>query len=112
MTILDDINCSKDVKKLTLQQLEILAKEVREKILNTVFKNGGHLSSNLGVVDLIIAAHYVFDFPQDKFIFDVGHQCYAHKILTGRKDSFSTLRQKNGISGFPKFEVSEYDCAN
>ncbi|MEG2675981.1 MAG: 1-deoxy-D-xylulose-5-phosphate synthase, partial [Clostridia bacterium] len=112
MTILDDINCSKDVKKLTLQQLEILAKEVREKILNTVFKNGGHLSSNLGVVDLIIAAHYVFDFPQDKFIFDVGHQCYAHKILTGRKDSFSTLRQKNGISGFPKIEESEYDCAN
>lgn len=80
--------------------------------MSTVLKNGGHLSSNLGAIELTVALHYVFDLPEDKVIFDVGHQCYAHKLLTGRCDNFDTLRKKGGISGFPKREESEYDCYN
>lgn len=108
--ILDRIYASYDMKNLELEQLEDLCKEVREKILSTVSKNGGHLASNLGVVELTVALHYVFDFPQDKLVWDVGHQCYAHKLLTGRKDQFHTLRQYQGISGFPKREESPYDA--
>ncbi len=108
--ILDRIHGSNDVKKLDLEQLEGLCRELREEILSTVSKNGGHLASNLGVVELTAALHYVFDFPQDKLVWDVGHQCYAHKLLTGRKDQFPTLRQYKGISGFPKREESPYDA--
>ena len=82
--------------------LEELAAELRQRILQTVSRNGGHLSSNLGVVELTIALHRSFDFSRDQLIFDVGHQCYAHKLLTGRGDQFDTLRQYNGLTGFPR----------
>jgi 1-deoxy-D-xylulose-5-phosphate synthase len=109
MKVLDQINYSYDVKKLDLEELEILCHEMREMILSIVSKTGGHLASNLGVVELTIALHYSFDFPKDKLIWDVGHQSYTHKLLTGRKDRFHTLRQYEGISGFPKREESPYD---
>jgi 1-deoxy-D-xylulose-5-phosphate synthase len=108
--VLDQIGSSHDVKKLDPEELEQLCHEIREKILSTVSKNGGHLASNLGVVELTTALHYVFDFPRDKVIWDVGHQSYVHKLLTGRKDRFHTLRQYEGISGFPKREESPYDA--
>jgi len=98
------------LKKMTLKELIALCEEAREVITSTVLKNGGHLSSNLGMVELTVALHYVFDFPEDKLIFDVGHQCYTHKLLTGRYNKFDTIRQKNGISGFPKREESPFDC--
>jgi 1-deoxy-D-xylulose-5-phosphate synthase len=107
--VLDQIEFSFDVKKLDHEDLQKLCSELREMILSTVSKNGGHLASNLGVVELTLALHYVFDFPRDKIIWDVGHQSYAHKILTGRKDQFHTLRQYEGISGFPKRDESPYD---
>ena len=107
--VLDQIDTSRDVKKLDLEELETLCHEIRKEILSTVSKNGGHLASNLGVVELTIALHYIFDFPRDKLLWDVGHQSYAHKILTGRKDRFHTLRQYGGISGFPKRDESPYD---
>ncbi len=110
--ILDSINNPKDVKKLNLIEQEELAKELREKIITTVSKNGGHLASNLGVVELSIAIDYVFNFPNDKIVWDVGHQCYVHKILTGRKDEFDTLRKYKGLSGFPKSCESTYDHFN
>ena len=97
---------------MSVAELKTLAKDVRQLILDTVLENGGHLASNLGIVECVVAMHYVFDTPEDKFVFDVGHQCYAHKILTGRKDSFSTLRKCGGISGFPKREESVYDVAD
>lgn len=100
------------LKKMNLRELLALSAEIREKITSTVLSNGGHLSSNLGVVELTVALHYVFDFPKDKIIFDVGHQCYPHKLLSGRESDFSTLRKKGGLSGFPKREESEYDCYN
>ena len=102
----------KALKSLNLSQLNSLCEDLRQKILSTVMKNGGHLSSNLGAIELTVALHYVFDFPNDKVIFDVGHQCYAHKLLSGRADKFDTLRKRGGISGFPKREESEYDCYN
>jgi len=108
--VLDQIECPFDVKKLDPEELERLCSEVREEILSTVSKNGGHLASNLGVVELTVALHYVFDFPRDKVIWDVGHQSYTHKILTGRKGRFHTLRQYEGISGFPKRDESPYDA--
>jgi 1-deoxy-D-xylulose-5-phosphate synthase len=107
--VLDQIQTSFDVKKLDLWKLERLCREIREEILLTVSENGGHLASNLGVVELTAALHYVFDFPKDKLVWDVGHQSYAHKLLTGRKDRFHTLRQYGGISGFPKRDESLYD---
>lgn len=110
--ILNSVNYPEDIKKLNISQLEELASDIRELIVESVMNNGGHLSANLGVVELTIALHYVFDIPQDKLIFDVGHQCYTHKILTGRKDLFKSLRKKDGISGFPKTQESKYDCAN
>jgi 1-deoxy-D-xylulose-5-phosphate synthase len=108
--VLDRIETAQDVKRLGLEDLERLCREVREEILHAVSKNGGHLASSLGVVELTIALHYIFDLPGDKIIWDVGHQSYAHKILTGRKDRFHTLRQYGGISGFPKREESPYDA--
>lgn len=102
----------KNIKDLTIDELNSLCNSLRDKIISTVMKNGGHLSSNLGVIELTVALHYVFDFPKDKLIFDVGHQCYPHKILSGRGDNFDTLRKRGGLSGFPKREESVYDCYN
>lgn len=108
-TFLDKIKYPSDLKKLSVKQLDSLCSEIRDFLVTSISKTGGHLASNLGVVELTVAMHAVFNCPDDKFIFDVGHQCYTHKILTGRKDKFSTLRKKNGISGFPKASESEYD---
>jgi 1-deoxy-D-xylulose-5-phosphate synthase len=108
--VLDQINTSYDIKKLDLEELERLCHEIRGEILSTVSKTGGHLASSLGVVELTTVLHYVFDFPRDKLVWDVGHQSYAHKLLTGRKDRFHTLRQYEGISGFPKRDESPYDA--
>ena len=110
--MLEKINSPKDLKKLTLEEKEILAEDIRKYILEIVSKNGGHLASNLGVVELTIALHSVFDVPKDKIVWDVGHQTYVHKILTGRKEQLKTLRQLNGIAGFPKTNESETDCFN
>ncbi len=110
--ILDQIASPEDVKKLSSKELSMLANEIRALILDTVSKTGGHLSSNLGVVEITLALNYVFDPPKDKIIWDVGHQCYTHKILTGRKEKFHTLRQHNGLFGFPSREESEYDVYN
>ena len=108
--LLDHINQISDLKKLNYQDKIKLSEELREYIIQIVSKNGGHLASNLGVVELTIALHSVFDVPKDKIIWDVGHQTYVHKILTGRKEQMSTLRQLNGIAGFVKTCESEYDC--
>jgi len=108
--VLDKVNYPRDLKKLNNEELKQLAQEIREVVIQTVAKNGGHLAPNLGVVELTIGLHLALNCPQDKIIFDVGHQCYIHKILTGRKDIFSTLRQYGGLSGFPKKEESRYDC--
>ena len=110
--MLEKINKSKDVKNLTLKEKEKLAKEIRQYILEIVSKNGGHLASNLGVVELTIALHSIFDVEKDKIIWDVGHQSYVHKILTGRKEELKTLRQFGGIAGFPKTKESKTDCFN
>ena len=99
--LLEQIESPADLKKLPVESLPRLAQEIREKLITTVSQTGGHLSPNLGVVELTIALHYIFDSPQDKIIWDVGHQCYTHKLLTGRRDQFHTLRQFCGISGFP-----------
>lgn len=106
------INNVEDLRKLNIKEKEELAKKIRKLILNTVSNNGGHLASNLGVVELTIALHSVFNTPKDSIIWDVGHQTYVHKILTGRKDKMNTLRQLNGIAGFPKTSESEFDCFN
>ena len=107
--ILDKVNTPEDLRKLTLEEKEKLAEEIRKFILETVSKTGGHLASNLGVVELTIALHSIFNTPTDKLIWDVGHQSYVHKILTGRKDKMNTLRKLDGLSGFPKISESEYD---
>ena len=106
---LEDIHSPQDIKNLSYGELEILAKEIRKEIVDTVSKRGGHLASNLGVVELTMALHRVFDTPQDKIVFDVGHQSYVHKLLTGRYNLFHTLRGFGGLSGFPKRNESEYD---
>ena len=106
---LEEINSPVDLKKLTVEELKILSSEIREFLINNVSNTGGHLGSNLGVVDLTIVLHYLFSSPRDAFIFDVGHQAYTHKILTGRKDRFHTLRKYGGLSGFPKKCESEHD---
>ena len=110
--ILDSINNTEDLKKLTLKEKEQLANEIREEIIDVVSKNGGHLASNLGVVELTIALHSVFEVPKDSIVWDVGHQTYTHKILTGRREAFKTLRTKDGLSGFPKITESITDCFN
>jgi 1-deoxy-D-xylulose-5-phosphate synthase len=110
--VLDKIKGPDDVKKLSSKELSKLATEIRKLILTTVSNTGGHLSPNLGVVEITLALNYVFNPPMDKIIWDVGHQCYAHKILTGRKEKFHTLRQFNGLYGFPSREESEYDVYN
>ncbi|MCX5807321.1 MAG: 1-deoxy-D-xylulose-5-phosphate synthase [Proteobacteria bacterium] len=109
---LEKINYPEDLKKLTIPELTRLSEEIRKLIIDTVSQTGGHLSSSLGVVELTIALHYVFNTPEDKIIWDVGHQCYAHKILTGRRDKFETLRQDDGLCGFPSKQESAYDVFN
>jgi len=110
--MLEEINSPQDLKKLTLQQKKKLAEEIRNYIIEIVSKNGGHLASNLGVVELTIALHTVFNVPEDKIIWDVGHQCYVHKILTGRREEFKNLRKPNGLAGFPKSNESPADSFN
>lgn len=110
--MLEEINTPKDVKKLTLKKKEKLAEEIREYIIKIVSENGGHLASNLGVVELTIALHSVFDVPKDKIVWDVGHQSYVHKIITGRRNALKDIRKLNGIAGFPKTKESESDCFN
>jgi len=107
--ILDSVNSPKDLKKLNRDQLKILAQEIREKILNTVSKTGGHLGGPLGAVELTLGLHYVYDAPQDKIVLDTGHQSYPHKLITGRRDNFHTLRQYKGVCGFCNIAESEYD---
>jgi len=108
--LIENIKSPADIRKLSAAELKELANELREIIIGTVATNGGHLASNLGVVDLTIALHYVFNSPADKIIWDVGHQSYAHKLLTGRFNTFSTIRQYGGISGFPKINESPHDA--
>ena len=107
--ILENIKEPRDLDKLDQKQVESLCGEIREKLISTVSKKGGHLASNLGVVELTVALHRNFNFPADKLIFDVGHQCYTHKLLTGRYDRFDTLREKDGLTGFMSPKESEYD---
>ncbi len=109
MAILEKLSSPTDIKIIKKELLPQLARELRQEIIETTSKTGGHIASSLGVVDLTVALHYVFDVEKDKFIWDVGHQAYAHKILTGRRDNFNTLRQYQGISGFPKISESKYD---
>lgn len=108
--MLEQINSPEDVKKLTTKEKEKLAGEIRKYILEVVSENGGHLASNLGVVELTIALHTVFNVPEDKIVWDVGHQSYVHKIITGRREELKNLRKLNGIAGFPKTKESETDC--
>ncbi|MBW2649071.1 MAG: 1-deoxy-D-xylulose-5-phosphate synthase, partial [Deltaproteobacteria bacterium] len=100
--ILEGINSPEDIRCLSIEELNILAGEIRQEILEVVSRNGGHLAPSLGAVELTLAIHYVFDTPKDKIIWDVGHQAYTHKIITGRREAFHTLRKMGGISGFPK----------
>lgn len=109
MGLLQGINNSLDIKKFNNKELEILSEEIREEIIDIVNKNGGHLSSNLGMVETTVCLYKTFNFPKDKLIFDVGHQCYAHKILSDRKEQFLSIRLDGGISGFPDKDESEYD---
>jgi len=109
MKFLKMVNSPEDLKKLKISHLKALAEEIRKYIIEVVSKNGGHLAPNLGVVELTLALHYVFDSPKDKIIWDVGHQCYTHKIITGRRDLFPTLRKYKGIAGFPKRSESPHD---
>lgn len=110
--MLEKINSPKDVKELTLKEKKQLAEEIRKYILEVVSKNGGHLASNLGVVELTLALHTIFNVPEDKIIWDVGHQTYVHKIITGRREELKNIRTLNGIAGFPKTKESETDCFN
>ena len=109
MSILSKINLPKDLKKLSFNQLRKLNDELRDYTIQVVSKTGGHLGASLGVIELTSALHYVFDAPREKIIWDVGHQTYPHKILTGRKSKIHTLRKKNGLSGFTKRSESIYD---
>ena len=106
---LEEMRSPAELKQLSYEELETLAAEIRRQVVEVVAQRGGHLASNLGVVELTIALHRVFDIPEDKLIFDVGHQSYVHKLLTGRYWRFRTLRSFGGISGFPKRTESEYD---
>lgn len=112
MGIIDSIKSPNDVKKLNNAELKRLAGEIRQCVIEAVAKNGGHLASNLGIVEITLALFKAFDLPEDKIVYDVGHQCYVHKILTGRKESMNSLRTYGGIAGFPKIQESEYDAFN
>ena len=106
---LDNVNFPSDIKKLSIDELKIFSEELRQELIDAVSVTGGHLGAGLGVIELTVALHYIFDTPNDKLIWDVGHQTYPHKILTGRKDKIRTVRQGNGLSGFTKRDESEYD---
>src|SRR6201996_8759767 len=108
-SLLKRISSPADVKKLTIPQLTQLADEIRERLIVGVSKTGGHIGPNLGVVELTIAMHYVFDTPEDSFVFDVSHQAYVHKLLTGRQEQFHTIRQPGGLNGFMLRTESEHD---
>ncbi len=110
--MLEKINSTEDLKQLTIKEKEELAKDIREYILKIVSENGGHLASNLGVVELTLALESVFDPKKDKIVWDVGHQSYTHKILNGRKEELKNMRKLGGIAGFPKTNESETDCFN
>lgn len=110
MSFLETVKSPEDMKALSRSDLEVLCRELRETVIRTVSQNGGHLSSNLGVVELTVALHQAFSMPQDTIVWDVGHQCYIHKLLTGRFERFDSLRKANGISGFPRPGESEYDA--
>ena len=107
--LLDQVNLPADLRKLEREKLRQLADELRAEMIDAVGTTGGHLGSGLGVVELTVAIHYIFNTPEDRLIWDVGHQCYPHKILTGRRDRIRTLRQGGGLSGFTKRSESEYD---
>ena len=107
--MLHNINDPSDLKKLAPDQLPQLCSEIREFFIDKILKNGGHFSANLGVVELTVALHYLFDFKTDRLIWDVGHQAYIHKLLTGRKKEFNHIRKLGGLAGFPKMSESEYD---
>lgn len=109
MSILERVNSPADLRTLSMGELTELAAEIRARIIEVVSRNGGHLASNLGVIEITLALHYCFDFPRDRLLWDVGHQCYPHKLLTGRNRRFDTLRRAGGISGFPDARESEYD---
>ena len=109
-SILENISSPKDLKILSLDQLSILSDELRSELISSVSKTGGHLGAGLGVIELTIALHYIFNAPKDKIIWDVGHQAYPHKILTGRKEKMNSLRQENGLSGFTNIHESVYDA--
>ena len=108
--MLNNIHKPSDIKKLNIEELNDLALEIKLFLIESIEQTGGHLSSNLGTIELTLAMHYVFDTPNDTFVWDVGHQAYTHKILTGRRDLMSTLRQKDGLSGFTKRSESEHDA--
>src|SRR4051812_3561812 len=107
--LLDRVTTSADLRNLSVEQLTQLANELRAETIHSVSRTGGHLGAGLGVVELTVALHHVFDTPSDRLIWDVGHQCYPHKTLTGRRDRIRTLRQGGGLSGFTKRSESEYD---
>ena len=110
MKLIDQITSPEDIKQMDMATLKILAHEIRQRLVQVTSKNGGHLAPNLGVVELTLALHYVYNAPQDKIVWDVGHQAYVHKILTGRAQSIDTIRTYGGLSGFPKRSESEYDA--
>ena len=107
--VLDSINKANDIKNVPVEELPLLASEIREFLIEHISHTGGHLASNLGTVELTMAMHLSFDLPEDKLVWDVGHQAYTHKLLTGRKEGFDSLRQYGGMSGFPKRRESECD---
>ena len=108
--LLDQVSAPRDLRNLSIEHLQKLSNELRAETIHSVSRTGGHLGAGLGVVELTVAIHHVFDTPGDRLLWDVGHQCYPHKILTGRRDSMSTIRQKGGLSGFTLRTESEYDC--
>src|SRR5437588_8347197 len=108
--LLDTVNSPSDIKQLSIPKLQQLASEIRERLITVLANTGGHLGPNLGVVELTLAMHYVFDTPEDHFVFDVSHQAYVHKLLTGRRDRFDTIRQPGGLNGFMLRTESEHDC--
>src|SRR5215510_5878302 len=112
MELLSKINDPADLRKLPASKLQPLADEIRDYMIEVLSKIGGHTGASLGPVELILALHYAFDTPRDRLVFDIGHQAYAHKIITGRRDQFPTIRQYGGLSGFLRREESEYDVFN
>ena len=109
---LDKVNSPNDIKMMTTNEIDLLAKDIRKFLVRSISQTGGHLASNLGIVELTLALHKVFNSPKDKIVWDVGHQSYVHKIITGRKNEFDCLRTYGGISGFPKTSESIYDAFN